>query len=255
MRLNFHIQGDGPPLIILHGFLGSLDNWRTMSKRFAAHYRVFAVDLRNHGGSPHSEFMNYSIMAQDLEEFVDSHEIDAANVMGHSMGGKVAMQFAMNTPARINKLVIVDIAPKAYPPTHRSLLTALRHLDIDALTSFAAADQALLQDVADNSLRQFLVKNLVRNSDGRFCWRIGLDAIIASYDELTQAVVPGAAFENPVLFLRAGNSTFIEGNDLAAIRAIFRRAEIRTIDGAGHWLHIEAPDAFYQVIIDFLGEP
>jgi esterase len=253
MRLNFQVEGDGPPLITIHGFLGALDNWRAMSKRLSAHYEVYSVDLRNHGRSPHSGVMNYSVMAHDLGEFLDEHGLVSASIIGHSLGGKAAMQFALEFPERVDKLVIVDIAPKAYPPTHRPLLTAMRNLDVRALASFAEADAALALAVTDAALRQFLIKNLARSDDGELRWRIALDSIIHNYDEITKAIVTTNIFEKPALFLRAGRSNFVEEKDIALIRRSFPHAEIRTITDAGHWLHIEAPDEFYRVVTEFLG--
>jgi esterase len=253
MHLHYVAQGQGPPLIILHGFLGSSDNWRMMSKRFAAHYRVFCVDLRNHGRSPHSEVMNYRVMAQDLGEFFDSKGLSSALLLGHSMGGKVAMQFAGDSPARLDKLVVVDIAPKSYPPSQRELLTALQNLDLRAVKSFADADAALAHVVTESGLRQFLIKNLDRTSSGEFRWRIALDVMAANYDESLKAVTIEIPFDKPACFLRAGRSDFIEDTDIASIRESFPRAEIQTIARAGHWLHVDAPDEFYRIVAHFLG--
>ena len=253
MRLNYQAQGDGRPLIILHGFLGSADNWGAMSKRFAKLYRVFCVDLRNHGRSPHNEVMNYPVMAQDLSEFVDAHELSTALLLGHSMGGKVAMQFATQSPERVDKLVVVDIAPKSYPPSQRPLLTALQNLDLGAVNSFAEANAALAPAIADAAVRQFLVKNIMRDEQGGLRWRIALDSLAANYDELTKANTTKHVFDKPACFLRAGRSGFVDEKDLIVIRKFFPRAEIRTIADAGHWLHVDAPAEFYRVVSEFFG--
>lgn len=224
-----------------------------MSKRLSAHYQVYSVDLRNHGRSPHSEVMNYAVMAQDLGEFSDEHNLTSAFVLGHSMGGKVAMPFAAEFPKRADKLVVVAIAPKAYPPTHRPLLAAMRNLDVRALANFTEAGAALAAAVADARLRQFPLKNLARGDDGEFRWRIALDSILHHYDEITKAIVTTNSFEKPALFLRAGRSNFVEEKDLGLIRESFPRVEIRTIADAGHWLHSEAPDEFYRVTTEFPG--
>ncbi|HEX9265801.1 MAG TPA: alpha/beta fold hydrolase [Candidatus Binatia bacterium] len=255
MHLHFQVQGDGHPLIILHGFLGSSDNWRAMSKRLAARYTVFAMDLRNHGQSPHSDVMNYPVMAEDLREFVDEHAVAKAFLLGHSMGGKVAMQFATEFSDCVEKLAIVDITPKSYPPSHWPLLTALQNLDTSALKTFADADAALAPAVAESALRQFLLKNLTRDPGGGFRWRIALDSITANYDELIKPVATRNTFDKPACFLRAGRSNFVEEKDLALIRKSFPRAEMRTIANAGHWLHIEAPDEFYRAVTEFLAAP
>ena len=153
MRLNYQVQGYGRPLVILHGFLGSSDNWRSMSKRLSSHFTVYCLDLRNHGQSPHSDAMDYPIMAADLREFVETQSLAQAFLLGHSMGGKVAMQFAGQYPERVDKLVVVDIAPKAYPPTHQSLLAALRAVDLRAAKNFSDIDSALSGPIPDTTVR------------------------------------------------------------------------------------------------------
>jgi pimeloyl-ACP methyl ester carboxylesterase len=165
MRLNFHAQGEGVPLIILHGFLGSMDNWRAMSRRLAAHFRVYCLDLRNHGASPHSSIMNYAAMADDVHEFFINQNIDRANLLGHSMGGKVAMQFTADNPQAVTKLIVVDIAPKKYPPTHMPLLAALSGLQLGNYRSYSDVDRALQGQIPEAPVRQFLIKNLARGAD------------------------------------------------------------------------------------------
>jgi esterase len=252
MRLHFQLQGDGHPLIILHGFLGSSDNWRAMSKRLAALYKVYCVDLRNHGQSPHSNVMNYPIMAEELREFFEEHGLGTSFVLGHSMGGKVAIQFAAQYPGMVDKLIAVDIAPKAYLPTERFLLAALRGLNLPAFKIFGDIDTVLSAAIPDPVVRQFLMKNLSRDGDHGFRWRIALDAIMQNYDELTKAVIVGQPFNKPVCFIRGGRSNFLEDNDLPTVRAYFPQAQFKTIAGAGHWVHIDAPDEFFKIVVDFL---
>jgi len=251
MQLNFHVQGNGVPLIILHGFLGSSDNWRAMSKRLASQFKVYCLDLRNHGGSPHSQTMNYIAMTDDLREFFVSQQIDQAHLIGHSVGGKVAMQFAIEEPYRVDRLVVIDIAPKAYPPAHRHLLTALKALDLTRCKTYGDVDRALEEAIRETQERQFLLKNLGRGADASFHWRIGLDEIIANYDALTEAVSADRSVKNPTCFIRAGRSNFIADADMPQIRQMFADAEFVTID-AGHWLHIDAADQFYQTVTEFL---
>jgi len=252
MRLNFHVQGDGFPLVILHGFLGSSDNWRAMSKRFAAHFKVYCLDLRNHGGSPHSQTMTYGAMAEDLGEFFANEKIGRAHLLGHSLGGKTSMQFTTDRPNSVARLVVVDIAPRAYPPTHGPLLAALGRLDLTRIASFGAADRALADDIGDTELRQFLVKNLARGADQSFHWRIGLAQIIASYDELTEAITPSGRIDTPACFIRAGKSRFIDDADIPKIDELFTNARIADIADAGHWVHIDAPELFYRTVTGFL---
>jgi esterase len=254
MRLNFQLQGDGHPLIILHGFLGSSDNWRTMSKRLADHYKIYCVDLRNHGHSPHSNVMNYQVMAEDLREFIEEHSLETVFVLGHSMGGKVAFQFAGEYPDKLDKLIAVDIAPKAYPPTQRSLLAALRGLDLPALKIFADVDTALSLSIPDAAMRQFIMKNLARNDDG-FHWRIDLDALTHNYDELIKAVLVPRPFDKPACFIRGGGSNFLEDSDLTTIKAYFPQAQFKTIAAAGHWVHVDAPEEFHKIVVEFLTPP
>lgn len=252
MRLNFHVQGDGVPLIILHGFLGSSDNWRAMSKRFATHFKVYCLDLRNHGASPHHPAMSYPAMAEDLREFFASEKIDHAHLIGHSMGGKIAMQFALDESHSVKRLVVIDIAPRAYPPTHRPLLAALKALELATCNSYGDVDRVLEREIRDNQVRQFVIKNLSRGADASLHWRIGLDEIISNYDALTEAVNADRAVATRTCFIRAGRTNFIGDADIPRIRQLFPNAEIVTVTDAGHWVHIDAADRFYQTVTGFL---
>lgn len=255
MHLHFHAQGDGFPLIILHGLLGSLDNWRVASKRLAERYKVYCLDLRNHGLSPHSEVMNYPVMAQDLREFLDLHSLSSAFVLGHSMGGKVAMQFATNFPDRVAKLAVVDIAPRAYEAYHRPLLNALLALDLTRFRSFGEVDAALSEAIPEIATRQFLLKNLKRDKDGRLSWKIHLQGIARNYDALTMAVAPERDFIKPACFIRPGRSNYVTDEDVSAIRKMFAQSEICTIPEAGHWVHVDTPEPFFRCVTKFLGNP
>jgi esterase len=252
MNLHFEAVGEGPSLIILHGLLGSADNWRSMSRRLGAHYRVFAVDLRNHGRSPHSDIFDYDIMAADLREFIEQQALRRITLLGHSMGGKVAMQFAIDYSDQLDRLVIVDIAPKPYEPSQRYLLKALRSLDLTRYKSFADVDAALTAEVSSESLRQFLLKNLARDENGRLCWKIHLAAIDRNYDKLVLGLAPERSFNKPTLFIRGGRSNYIEDDDAALIRRMFPQAEIATLPEAGHWVHVDAPEEFFQTVLNFL---
>lgn len=255
MRLYYRHEGQGEPLIILHGLLGSSDNWRAMSKRLAQHFAVYSLDLRNHGQSPHDAGMNYTVMAEDIREFMQAQALTRAFLLGHSMGGKVAMQFAATYPQKVEELVIVDIAPKAYPPSQKPLLAALRRLDLDPIASFADADAALKPSIPETALRQFLIKNLSRDEAGRFRWRTGLDEIAENYDALTVQIAIDPPFEKPACFIRGGRSDFIADEDSAPIHRAFPLAKIETIERAGHWVQSEAPEEFYRTVIAFLSSP
>src|SRR5690242_798413 len=252
MRLHHEVQGDGRPLVILHGFLGSSENWRAMRKLFATTYKVFSVDQRNHGSSPHSSTMNYEVMTEDLREFLAEQGLSEVFLLGHSMGGKVAMQFASESPEAIEKLVILDIGPKAYPPAHRPLLQAMQNLELNGLKTYGEAEAGLGGTISDAPLRKFVVKNLMRDRNGEFQWRIGLDSLAANYDQLIEAPAILNSFDKPTCFIRGGLSRFIEDQDFAAIRKYFPRAEFHTVPTAGHWVHIDAPEEFYRIVDEYL---
>ena len=255
MRLHYELQGEGRPLLILHGFLGSSDNWRAMRKRFASTYKVFCLDQRNHGNSPHSDIMDYTVMAEDLREFLAEQSLSNVCLLGHSMGGKVAMQFASESPEIVAKLVIVDISPKAYPPSHQPILQAMQNLELGGLKTYGQAEAALRAMIADSALSKFVVKNLTRDPTGAFQWRIGLDELGANYDELIKAPAILNRFAKPTCFIRGALSRSIEDQDFAAIREYFPLAEFHTVPNAGHWVHIDAPEEFHRIVDEYLRRP
>src|SRR5918994_7758188 len=185
MKLFCRIEGSGFPVIILHGLLGSSDNWRAISKRLSSSYKIYTVDLRNHGQSPHSEIMTYAAMADDLRELLEIEKISECYLVGHSLGGKVAMQFVTSHPDPVSKLVIVDIAPKAYPSSQRAILTALQQLELQYFENFGEIDAALAPAIPEVSMRQFLMKNIARLPSGGFQWRIDLTSLAKNYDQQT----------------------------------------------------------------------
>jgi pimeloyl-ACP methyl ester carboxylesterase len=252
MRLHFRSYGHGEPLIILHGLFGSLENWHSISLKLSAHFQVFAVDQRNHGQSPHSPEMNYELMAGDLEEFITTHRLPPISLMGHSMGGKTAMQFAMLYPALVNKLIVVDMAPGAAAPRHEQILRAMLSLNIATAKDRCELEQALAPAVPELATRQFLLKNLKRQSHGAFRWQIGLQEIQQNYAQLSHAVGNGQAFDGPVLFLRGESSTFLVEHDLPEIRRLFPKAELWTVSRAGHLPHVENTTEFVAQVRQFL---
>lgn len=254
MQLNTQSYGSGEPLIILHGLFGSLNNWNSISKRLSAEYRVIAVDQRNHGASPHTRHMDYPSMADDLRDVLDTNRIASAHVLGHSMGGKTAMQFATSYPDRVRKLIVVDIAPRAYPPHHDDLIEAMQALDLAAATSRSDLDRDLARRISDVSVRQFLLTNVVRDDEGRYYWRLDLEAITQAYDALVAAIDPPSPFDGPTFFVRGERSDYIRAEDREQIMAIFPNARIETIAGVGHWVHAEAPAEFIRRVQAFLRE-
>ena len=186
MQLHFQERGQGEPVVILHGLFGSSDNWSSISPQLAPYFHVFAVDLRNHGRSGHDGQMSYPIMAQDLHEFLNLQKLEWSHVLGHSLGGKAAMQFALSFPRRVRKLIVLDVAPRSYPPYHDGILSALLALDLTAYTTRKQIEDALAPAIPDLSLRQFLLKNLARDSSGGLHWRMGLAELNHSYARLCE---------------------------------------------------------------------
>lgn len=239
------------PLIILHGLFGSSDNWLTLGKRYAAHFHVFIIDQRNHGQSFHSEAFDYKLMAADLVDFFKETELSSAHVLGHSMGGKTAMEFAVNNNKLIDKLLIADIGPKTYAPHHSTILKGLFSIDLLQLQSRKEADEILSNYIPEIGVRQFLLKNLTRNSDS-FEWRINLKGIANNIEVIGQGINQNSQFDKPSLFIRGGNSDYILDSDFNEIHSIFKKAKIATILNTGHWLHAEQPEQFLAITLDFL---
>lgn len=256
MKLFFRQTGDsGPALVILHGIFGSADNWLTVAKTLGAHFRVFTVDQRNHGRSPHSDDFDYQVMAADLKEFLDDQSLSDAVVIGHSMGGKTAMQFAMNYPAAWSKLVVVDIAPKFYPIHHAQILAGLNALDLGALKTRQEAEAAMLRYEDHPGVRQFLLKNLYRDSaTGGFGWRLNLPVLTRDIHLVGSELTGLHVLTKPVLFLRGSESGYILPEDEHDILRIFPNARIETIEGASHWVQSDQPEAFVKAVTDFIME-
>ena len=254
MTLHFQEYGSGHPLVILHGLFGSLDNWHTLSRILGASFRVFALDQRNHGRSPHSNIFTYEALAEDLRQFLDEHELSTAHLLGHSLGGKTAMRFALTFPERVDKLVVVDIAPRAYQPVHDEIFDAMLPLDLGAYSSRQQVDEAIARKIPDFSTRQFLMKNLNRDESGGFRWKVNLKALKNNYDEIAGAIESDRTFTGSTLFVRGMRSGYVLDSDLPGIRKLFPRAEIADLD-TGHWVHAEAPQAFARLVLEFLQRP
>jgi pimeloyl-ACP methyl ester carboxylesterase len=252
IKLNRRTWGKGPPLIILHGLFGSTINWEPIGQTLARHWTVIALDLRNHGDSPHSPDFGYDALIADLNQFFKELNIEKAHLLGHSLGGKVAMAFTDRFPQRIDRLIVVDIAPKPYPAGHRHMLKALIDIDLYPIGSLREAVENLKPMIPSMAIRQFLVKNLVRGKDGRYRWKINLPAIYNHYDALSKGPRLTNVFPNPALFLRGAVSEFIIDEDRALIERFFVDYRLLTIAGAGHWLHVDDPERTSQAISEFL---
>lgn len=251
MQLHFRAYGNGTPLIILHGVFGSADNWQSLGKEFSQKFKVYLVDLRNHGKSPHSEEFDYNVMTDDILELMLSENIDRAHILGHSMGGKVAMNFAARYTDRIEKLVIVDIAPRYYPPHHEKIFRGFRSLKLEDIKSRQEADEQMAYTISDFGVRQFLLKNLTREGD-RFTWKLNLDVIERNAENIGAALEEEDWFNGHVLFLAGGNSDYILPEDEQGIRQHFPNARIEVVSCAGHWVHAEQPKTLARKVMEFL---
>lgn len=252
MQLHYRKIGEGKPLVILHGVFGSGDNWLTVSKAFADAHTVYLIDQRNHGQSAWSSEFNYEVMAQDVAEFARAENIIPFTLMGHSMGGKVAMRFAQLYPDQLEKLIVVDIAPRAYKPHHQSIIEGFRAVDLHTIQSRQEADRAMSRYVEAPDVRQFLLKNLYRDAEGRFSWRLNLEAIVENIHEIGAALPAGPPIQVPTLFIAGTRSNYILPADEEEIHQRFTNVEIIKIANAGHWLHAEQPLAFAEAVNNFL---
>lgn len=252
MEMNFKSIGQGTPVIILHGVFGSSDNWMSIAKALGEHHKIYLVDLRNHGDSFHDEVFTYDAMMEDLEAFIKKEKIQDPIILGHSMGGKLAMKFAVNHPDLFDKLIVVDIAPRAYPPHHQKILEGLKSIDLEQLKSRKDADDALAEYIQEKGVRQFLLKNLTRDKDGHFKWKLNLPVIAQKIENVGEGLEEQLASDKPTLFIRGANSNYIRNEDMIVIVSIFPNAEVKTIEGAGHWVHAEQPEAFLSLVQQFI---
>ena len=268
MELFFRKYGEaGPPLIIVHGLYGSGDNWVSIARELSDRFEVFVVDQRNHGQSPHSEVHDYPSMREDLREFMDSQGIKKAVLIGHSMGGKTVMSFAEGWPERVQSLISIDIGPKSYrtlalasrtAANHPAIIDAMLDLDISQMKSREQIDHALGPRIGSGRVRSFLLKNIQREQDGSFGWRINLHALARNIDKIFEGMdretiaARGGITGFPVLFISGGNSDYIRVQDHQLFRDIFPTAEVVTIPGTGHWVHAEQPALLVKNIRYFL---
>ncbi|MEM5540620.1 alpha/beta fold hydrolase [Olleya sp. AS48] len=252
MLLHSNIIGEGKPFVILHGFLGMSDNWKTLGNQFAEHFQVHLVDQRNHGRSFHDDNFYYEALAEDLKHYFDTNNIKDAILLGHSMGGKTAMLFATQYPKLVSKLIIADISPRFYPIHHDAILEGLNSLDLNVIKSRGQADKQLANYVSDSGTRQFLLKNLYWIEKGKLALRMNLDVLTENVSEVGEALPIHAKFEGDTLFLRGDKSEYIGNQDQAIIKNHFPEANIITISNAGHWLHAENPEDFYNAVTNFV---
>ena len=253
MKLHHKIIGEGEPLIIIHGLFGMLDNWQTLGKKWAENHQVILVDLRNHGHSPWDEEHTYNLMMDDLEELTDDLFLEDINIIGHSMGGKLAIKFAQRFPQLMNKLIVADIGPKEYPIHHNQILQGLNSVPINKVKSRAEVKSYLEKYIPEESTIQFFLKNLYWKEKGILEWRFNLEALTKNIQYVGENML-NKTFDRSTLFIRGGNSNYILDTDWADIKSSFPKAELATIPNTGHWLHAENPTMFYDLVTTFLNE-
>jgi esterase len=264
MKLFYKKAGNGKPLVILHGLYGASDNWMSIARELEDDFEVYLVDQRNHGRSFHDNRHDYESMSRDLLDFMEDAGLDRIILAGHSMGGKTAMCFAGRYPHRIDRLIVIDIAPKSYkslnrkqPLNHHDVLEAMKNVDFSEVSSLRDVDLMLKPAIKQGRIRAFLMKNLEKDESGKYSWTINLDVLIRELDNIMDGmdencfIRPAPQKDFPVLFIRGEKSHYILDQDMDQIRGIFPSAKLETIPDAGHWLHAEKPAAFVRLVREF----
>lgn len=252
-QLNSKAAGQGPALVILHGLFGNLDNFRSIALHLERHYRVIRCDLPGHGLSQGWADLSPAAMARAITDELDAMGVERCHLIGHSLGGKVAMSMAGGPAfARVDRLIIVDIGPRAYPPHHQPVFDALRSLALDSLRDRHHAEQQLKQGISDAGVRAFLLKSLYRDDDGNYAWRFDLDGLFDSYPSISAAAPIESRIECPTLFIKGGNSDYLQSGDEAQIREWFSDPSVKIMTGTGHWPHAEKPALFARLCLEFL---
>jgi esterase len=254
MKLFFREYGQGAPFIILHGLFGISDNWVTFGKSLEDKYHVYIPDMRNHGQSPHSDVFDYHSMTEDVHEFIEEHGLSNPVVLGHSMGGKVAMMAALDNPDIVDKLIIADVSPRKYVQNqeHLQLLNAMLSTDLSIANARSDVENQLKEKIKSQRLRQFLLKNIYWDRNERLSWRLNLAVLNHNLPLLSAGLESAAEFTKPALFIRGGMSQYIRAEDEDLIRKNFPGAILKTIASAGHWVHADAPEEFRKTVMEFL---
>lgn len=261
--VQLHVQqmGNGPSLVILHGLFGNWENWRSHARQLSDSFQVTLMDLRNHGESPHREQMTYPLMAADVAHTCRQLNIERTHVVGHSMGGKTAMQLALDFPDLVERLIVVDIAPVQYPPHHQRILQGMQSIAAQPLGSRKEADNHLSEFVDEAGIRSFLLKNLQRDEQGQYQLRINLDAIVDQYESIAAAIAPSAPTQGKqhtgvqsALFIKGGDSDYLLETHRDAVVSLFPKAEVKVVAGTGHWLHSEKPAVVQKIVRDYLSQ-
>lgn len=251
MKLHYRVLGEGQPFVILHGLFGYSDNWQSHALKLAQYFQVILVDQRNHGHSPWAETHTYDGMVDDLYTLCQDLKLENIILLGHSMGGKTAMHFTAKYEELVDKLIIVDMGIKSYPPHHTEIITGLKSLNLPEYSSRGQADKALQQSISSYSIRQFLLKNLYWVEKGKLAWRMNLEVLDKEMPQILQAFSYDDTLMLPTLFIRGAASNYILDEDYTSIKDIFIDAQIVTIEEAGHWVHAEQPEEFLNTVLSF----
>lgn len=254
MKLFFRQMGEGDPVIILHGIYGISDNWVTIGRKLAEKFEVFIPDQRNHGQSPHSDTFSYFALVDDLYEFIDDHQIVNPVLIGHSMGGKVAMNFALENPSKVARLIVVDMSLREYPARkeHMDIIHAMLAVDFNEVATREEVEEIIAEKVRSERIRLFIMKNLYRIGQQRFAWRMNVQSIYENIENVFVGIDSPYTFDKPSLFVKGGASDYILEEDYPAIRKKFPAARFTTIDGASHWVHADRPDELCAAFSGFL---
>lgn len=251
--LHSRIVGEGKPFLILHGYFGMGDNWKSLGNQFGENFEVHMIDQRNHGRSFHADEFDYELMVEDLYNYIQHHELEEIILLGHSMGGKTAMLFAVEYPELVDKLLIADISPRYYQPHHNEILKALNSVDFSIHTSRKLVEEQLSQYIPEVGVRQFLLKNVYWREKGQLDFRFNLQSLTENNSEVGTALPSFTSFDGKTLFLAGGSSGYITEDEMPLIKAHFPNSEVVTIANAGHWLHAEKPKEFYNYVMRFMG--
>jgi esterase len=251
MILHTEITGQGQAIVLIHGLFGSYENLGVIARALAGQWQVVNLDMRNHGRSDWHDSMSYALMAEDVKDTLDNLGLEQVILLGHSMGGKIAMEFALRYPERVDKLILADISPVQNRPRHLEILSALDSIDLNNLQSRQQADQQLALSINETGVRQFLLKSLYKEDD-HFRWRFNIKALIANYLQLLEAPPSKGPYTGPTLFIKGAESDYLLPEHQSLIQQLFPHSKAKVIMGTGHWLHAEKPVAFAKIVTDFL---
>jgi len=252
MSLNYKEYGKGTPIIILHGLLGMLDNWHSFAKKLSEEYWIISIDQRNHGKSFHDSNFDYDLLSQDLYYFLEEQHIPRCHILGHSLGGKTALNFIRDYPDMVDKTIIVDISPKAYKGSHHQIFEAMRSLDLSKLNSRKEAQDYMQDKLDNNSVVLFLMKNLARNPEGTYRWKANIDALFDNYSNIVQSIDLEEASDKDVLFIRGEKSSYVSDKDIEDIKENYPYASFKTINNAGHWVHVDNSEDLLSTVKEYL---